>query len=220
MKHSVSTVVKSIYTQWVGVDRHRFSSHNVGDTRRIHGLSVPNYHPRRLRIVASLNSWRFGVAEWDYSRCAAAVDVSSTDRIAVTDPTHCYGLARSIHGDDSGAVAAEILFRLSLRAKLSHSVAFIQYYGHRSRPSPWPELCTRVVGQKPFQGEQLLFLLSHFTRPFDECRCLPASRRSNQLAYPRPLDGSHTETEVGETGEFIEDSMGHLLPSLHEPRMY
>ena len=44
-----------------------------------------------------------------------------------------HSLARSVNGDDSRAVAAaEILLRLSLRAKLSHSVAFIQYCGHRS----------------------------------------------------------------------------------------
>ena len=32
--------------------------------------------------------------------------------------------------------------------------------------------------------------------------------------------GSHTETEVGETDGFTGDSMGYILPSLHEPRMY
>ena len=213
-------MVESIYTEWVGVDRHRFPSHNVGDTRRIHGLPVLNYHPWRLRIVASMDSWRSGVAEWGYSGCAAAVDVSRTNRIAAAGPAYYHGLARSVNGDGSRAVIAKILFRLSLRAKLPHSVAFVQYYGHRSRPPPWPELRTRVVGRKPSQGEQLLLLLSRFTRSFGECRCLPASRGSNQLAYPRPLDGSHTETEVGETDRFTGDSMGHLLPSLHEPRMY
>lgn len=171
-------MVESIFTEWVSVDRYCFSSYSVGDTRRIHGFPIPNYHPRRLRIVATLDSWCSGIAEGDYLRCAAAVDVGSTDRVAATDPAYYHGLARSINGDHNGAVAAEILLRLSLCAELSYSVAFIQYYGHRSRP-PWPELCTRVVGQKPSQGEQLLFLLSHFTRSFGECRCLPASRGSN-----------------------------------------
>lgn len=160
------------------------------------------------------------MAEWDYLRCAAAVNVSSTERIAAAGPTHYHGLARSVNGDDSRAVAAEILFRLSLYPKFSHGVAFIQYYGHRSRTPLWPEICTRIVGQKPSQGEQLLFLLSYFARPFGKCRCLPASRRLNQLAYPRPVDGSHTETEVGETDRFTGDSMGYILPSLYEPRIY
>jgi len=148
MEYSILTIVESIYTEWISVDRHRFSSHNVGDTRRIHGFPVPNCHPRRLRIVASLDSWCSGVAKWDHSRYATAVDASSTDRITAASPAYYHGLARSIYGDGSGAVAAEILFHLSLRAKLSHGVAFIQYYGHRSRP-PWPELCTRVISQKP-----------------------------------------------------------------------
>lgn len=76
MEHPNSTMVESIYTEWVGVDRHRFSDHNVGDTRRVHGFPIPNYYVGRLRIVASLDIWRSGVAEWDYSRCAAVVDVS------------------------------------------------------------------------------------------------------------------------------------------------
>lgn len=107
MEHSDSTMVESIYTEWVGVDRHRFSSHNVGDTRRIHGFPVPNYYPGRLRILASLDIQRSGVAEWDYSRCAAAVDVSSTERIVAAGPARDHGLARSVNGDDSRAVAAE-----------------------------------------------------------------------------------------------------------------
>lgn len=150
------------------------------------GFPVPDYHSGRLHIVASLYIWRSGVAEWDYSRRAAAVDVSSTERIAAAGPAYYHGLARSVNGDDSRAVAAEVLFRLSLHAKFSHSVAFIQYYGHRSRTPPWPEICTRIVGQKPSQGEQLLFLLHQSTRSFGECRCLPTSRRFNQLAYPSP----------------------------------
>ena len=220
MEHSDSTMVESIYTKWVGVDLHRITKIKKNDTRRIHGFPVPNYYPRRLRIVASLDIWRSGVAEWDYPRCAAAVDVSSTERIAAAGPAHHHGLARSINRDDSRAVSSKILFRLSLHAKFSHGVAFIQYYGHRSRNPPWPEICTCTIGQKPSQGEQLLFLLSHFTRSFGKCRCLPASRRSNQLAYPRPVDGSHTETEVGETDGFTGDSMGYILPSLHDPRLY
>lgn len=101
MEHSKSTMVESIYREWVGVDRHRFSSHNVGDTRRIHGLPVPNYYLGRLCIVASLDIWRSGLAEWDYSRCAAAVDVSSTERIVAAGPTHYHGLARSVNGNDN-----------------------------------------------------------------------------------------------------------------------
>lgn len=54
MEHSNSTMVKSIYTEWVGIDRHRFSSHNVGDTYRLYGFLVPNYYLGRLRIVALL----------------------------------------------------------------------------------------------------------------------------------------------------------------------
>ena len=130
MEHSKSTMVELIYAEWVGVDRHRFSSHNVGDTRRIYGFPVPNYYFGRLRIMASLDILRFGVAEWDYSRCAAVVDVSSTECIAAAGPAHYHGLARSVNGDDSRAGAAEILFCLSLHAKFSHGVAFIQYYGH------------------------------------------------------------------------------------------
>lgn len=118
-------MVESIYTEWVGVDRHRFSSHNVGNTHRIHEFPVPNYYPRRLRIVASLDIWRSDVAKWDYSRCAAAVDVSSTERTAAAGPAHYHELARSINGDDNRVVVAEILFRLSLHAKFSHDVAFI-----------------------------------------------------------------------------------------------
>lgn len=161
------------------MDRHRFSSHNLGDTRRIHGFSVANYYSGRLRIVTSLDIRRFGVAEWDYSRCAVAIDVSSTERIVVADPARYHGLTRSVNADDSRAVAAEILFCLSLHAKFSYGVTFIQYYGHRLRNPSWPEICTRIIDQKPFKGEQLLFLLSYFTRSFGKCRCLPASRRSN-----------------------------------------
>jgi len=128
------------------VDRHRFSSHNIGDTRRIHRFPVPNYYPRRLRVVASLDIWRSGVAEWDYPRCTTAVDISSTERITAAGPAHYHGLARSVNGDDSRAVSIEILFRLSLHAKFSHGVAFIQYYGHRSRIPLWPEICTRTIG--------------------------------------------------------------------------
>lgn len=149
MEHSDSTMVESIYTEWVGVDRHRFSSHNVGHTRRIHGFLVPNYYLGRLRIVAALDIWRSGVAEWDYSRCATAVDVGGTERITAAGPAHYHGLARSVNGDDSRAVAAEILFRLSLYAKFPHGFAVIQYYGHRSRTPPWPEICTRTIGEKP-----------------------------------------------------------------------
>ena len=179
MKHSKSTMMESIYAEWVGVDRHRFSSYNMGDTCRIYGFPVPNYYFGRLRIVASLDIWRFSVAEWDYSRYANAVNVSSTERIAAADPTHYHGLAKSVNGDDSRAGAAEILFRLSLHAKFSHGVAFIKYYGHCSRTPSGPEICARIVGQKPSQSEQLLLFLPHFTRSFVECRCLPASRRSN-----------------------------------------
>ncbi len=45
------------------MDHHRFSSYNVGDTRRIHGFPVPNYYPGRLRVVALLDIRRSGVAE-------------------------------------------------------------------------------------------------------------------------------------------------------------
>lgn len=86
MEHSNSTIVESIYTEWVGVDCYRFSSHNVGDTRRIHGFPVPNYYPGKLCIVALLDIRRSGVAEWDYSRCAAAVHVNSTERIVAAGP--------------------------------------------------------------------------------------------------------------------------------------
>lgn len=125
MKHFVSTMMKSIHTKWVGVNRHRFPSHNVGDTRRIHELLLPNYYSRRLRIVASLNSWRFDVIEWDYLKCVVAIDVSSTNRIVVASLAHYHDLARFVNEDDNRVVVAKILFRLSLRTKLSYSVAFI-----------------------------------------------------------------------------------------------
>ncbi len=82
---------------------HRFSSHDVGDTRRIHGFPVLNCYPRRLRIVASLDSWCSGVAEWDHSRCAAAVDASSTDRIAAAGPAYYHGRDRWVYRRFDGA---------------------------------------------------------------------------------------------------------------------
>ncbi len=75
--------------------------------------------------MASLDIWRSGVAEWDYPRCTAAVNISSTERITTAGPAYYHGLARSVNGDDSRAVSIEILFHLSLYAKFSYGVAFI-----------------------------------------------------------------------------------------------
>jgi len=75
--------------------------------------------------VALLDSWRSGIAKWDYLRCAAVVNISSTNRITTAGPTYYHGLVRSVNGDGSRAIAIEILFRLSLRIKLPYSIAFI-----------------------------------------------------------------------------------------------
>lgn len=220
MEHSDSMMMELIYTEWVDVNHHHFSSHNMSDTCHIHRFPVLNYYSERLCSLTSLNIWHSSVTEWDYSRCATAVNVSSTEHIVAAGFVCYHRLARSVNEDNSWAVTAEILFHLSLHAKFSHSVTFIQYYSHHSRYPSWLEICTRTIGQKPSQGEQLLLLPSHFTRFFSKCRCIPAKWRSNQLTYPHPVNRSHTETEVEETDEFIRDSMRYILPSLHDSHMY
>ena len=52
MEQSISTMVESIYTGWVGVDRLRFASCYMGDTCRIHGFPLSGHYPCRLRTMA------------------------------------------------------------------------------------------------------------------------------------------------------------------------
>ncbi len=75
--------------------------------------------------MALLDSWRSGVAKYNYLRCTTVDNISSTNRITTASPTYYYGLARSINGDSSRAITIEILFRLSFRVKLPYSVTFI-----------------------------------------------------------------------------------------------
>ena len=83
--------------------------------------------------MISLNIWGFSVTEWDNLKCAVAVNINNIECIIVVDSAYYHEMIKSVNENDSRVVAAELLFRLSLRTEFSHDVAFIQYYNYSLR---------------------------------------------------------------------------------------
>ena len=132
------------------MNRHRFSSHNVSDTRCIYKFFISNYYSRRICIVTLLDIWRFDVIEWNYSRYIITINVNNIKRIIVVNFAYYHKIIKFINENDNRIVIAKLLFRLFLCTKFSHDVAFIQYYNYPLRSFLWFELCTRIVDQKSF----------------------------------------------------------------------
>ena len=213
-------MVKSIYSDWVGVGCHCFASCHMGDTHRVHRFPLSDHYSCRFCIMAFLNRWRFSVTNWNYSGRAITIGANSIDYTITTDLVHSYQLAWSTNQGGSWAVAAKMLFYLSLHSNLSYSITVFQHHSDHSRSSSWLELYTHTVSQKFTEGKQLLFFLSHFARSFCECSCSLTTWWSNQVAHSCSLDRSNTEAEVEKTNKIIRDSMGHLLSTLHKPHMH